>query len=73
LITAKITIAGRQVTIRAECFKDLKADIAAALIRQVYRRELNNTENKTRAVINTAVILDIGENTVWRALENGRK
>jgi predicted transcriptional regulator YheO len=73
MIRATITIAGRQVTVRAENFMDLKSDIAAALIRQIYRREMGIVEIKTRAVKNTADVLDISEATVWKALENGRK
>ncbi len=73
MIHVKITVAGRQVTIKANNFQDLKGDLARTLIRHIYKKELAAANNKTGAVLNTSVLLEISEKTVWKALEDGRK
>ena len=60
-------------TIRANCYKELRADLLRSVILGVYRRELSIARNKTDAVLNTAVFLDLSVSHVWEIIKNGKK
>ena len=60
-------------TIRANCYKELRADLLRSVILGVYRRELGIRRNKTDAVKNTAVVLDLSYSHVWEVIKNREK
>ena len=67
-IKLKAFIGGYSFDFSANCANDLMKEI----IKTVFRSEIQTARNKTDAVLNTAVILDIDERTVWRTLANGK-
>ncbi len=61
----KIYVAGHSIELQTNGVADMKKQI----IRRVFEQELGHARNKTDAVLNTAVLLDVDERTVWRVID----
>ena len=65
----KIFVAGHSIELQTNGVADVKQQV----IRKVFERELKYARNKTDAVLNTAVLLDVDERTVWRVIDEHGK
>ena len=66
MIILKGHLNGNSVDIKAENMKEIRTKI----ILLVFKKELLTCKSKTDAVLNTSVILDISEPTIWKVIKN---